>query len=236
MTKHEKFLEKVMGRMFEAVGRVYSPEQTQKLDWFCSSTWTVGEEAKFRQFFIREVMRDFGFGKRKAKIEAGWFLLWYGWKIEQSDLTPEMSKKGIKRKEAYPRDQTISKRKWGLQLIEKLKRAEGGALTTAEVHDKYRITSATLRQRLASREIIFWRDRRGAFYYPIWQFDESGAVLRGISDLLHMFASDDQWRIVRYFLSKRSSLKRRRPLDLLRAGELGLLFKMTRGYIMDNNW
>jgi len=97
--------------MFEAVGRVYSPDQTQRPDWFYTSTWTVGEETKFRQFFIREVMKDFRFGKRKAEIEARWFLLLYGWKVKQSDSASGIGKIGIKHAPAHPqisRNQTGS--------------------------------------------------------------------------------------------------------------------------------
>jgi len=124
----------------------------------------------------------------------------------------------------------------GLKFIETLKGAEGGALTSVEIHNKYGITSAMLRQSRASRGIIFWRERHGAFHYPVWQFGVSGAVLPGIEDLLQLFASEDQWRIMLYFLSNRRSLRRRRPLDLLRTGELNFLLKMTRGYVADNNW
>ncbi len=79
MTKADKFLRKVMRRMFRAVGRVYSPEFTQKPDWFCCSTWTIEQEAKFKDYFVHQAMRDYHLRTRQAIKEAAWFALFYGW-------------------------------------------------------------------------------------------------------------------------------------------------------------
>ncbi|MGA2245994.1 MAG: hypothetical protein ABSH48_13420 [Verrucomicrobiota bacterium] len=93
MTKADKFLGKVLRRMFRAVGRVYAPEFTRKPDWFRRSSWTVEQENDFKAYFVRQAMRDFGLYKRQAVKEAWWFLLFYGWKLKPFNVCSLKKKK-----------------------------------------------------------------------------------------------------------------------------------------------
>lgn len=76
----ERFFLKVMNRMFAVVGKKYSPEVTATPEWYLDSTWTSKQEDNFRAFFIRNAMKDLGMPEHRAIKEAGWFVLWYGWK------------------------------------------------------------------------------------------------------------------------------------------------------------
>jgi hypothetical protein len=63
-------------------------------------------------------------------------------------------------------------------------------------------------------------------------------MLRGIEEVLEIFASDDQWRIMCYFLGKRLSLRGRRPLDLLREGKVAevIAHAKTHADPQENTW
>ncbi len=87
-TKEERFLHKVMAKMFSTVGKVYTPEETGKPDWYLTSSWTADQEQVFKEYLVREIMRDFGMSRRHAVKEAGWFLLLYGWQAENASKHP----------------------------------------------------------------------------------------------------------------------------------------------------
>jgi hypothetical protein len=57
-----------------------------------------------------------------------------------------------------------------------------------------------------------------------------------MEEILQIFHSDDQWRIVRYFLGNRRSLANERPLDLLRRGKSATVIKHATDYSQDNEW
>lgn len=82
--------------------------------------------------------------------------------------------------------------------------------------------------------LISWT-QGGRRYYPMWQFDNR-AVLPGIREVLRVFNSDDQWRVMRYFLSPRAQLGRKRSLDLLRIGKVERVMKHARKHAADNTW
>lgn len=82
--------------------------------------------------------------------------------------------------------------------------------------------------------IIGWTEGK-ALRIPVWQFRE-GKLLKGVVEILQIFHSDDQWRVVRYFLGNRRSLAEERPLDLLRRGESAKVVKHATDYSRDNEW
>ena len=65
-----------------------------------------------------------------------------------------------------------------------------------------------------------WRDQRGHWQFPLWQFDlEKKTLLPGISDCLRELPDDD-WSRMLFFLTVDEVLsKKERPIDLLRKGE-----------------
>ncbi len=71
--------------------------------------------------------------------------------------------------------------------------------------------------------------------FPVWQFAGS-KMLQGIVEVLQIFDSDDQWRVMRYFLGKRHSFADRRPLDLLREGKVAEVIAHAKAFAADNTW
>lgn len=80
-SKKEQFLQKILARMFETVGRRYTPEETGKPEWYRTSTWTDEQESVFKDYLVRELMRTFRLRKPAAVKEAGWFLFFCGWTL-----------------------------------------------------------------------------------------------------------------------------------------------------------
>jgi hypothetical protein len=117
-----------------------------------------------------------------------------------------------------------------------LQRAEGGCWSNDDLKRKFGFTAADLCCRRLGREILFWKGVKGAYFYPRWQFTKTGALLPGIARILQIFQSDDNWRTIRYFLTKRQSLENRRPLDLLRDGEIDRCLTHAQLHAAENNW
>jgi hypothetical protein len=122
------------------------------------------------------------------------------------------------------------------QIITELQAAEGGAWSGAELRKEFGLSLADLRRRRAKYLIVYWQDARGVYFYPHWQFRRNGVLLPGVAQVLQIFRSKDQWRIMRYFLAPRQQLSGRRPLDLLRAGEIVKVLNHARMHNAENTW
>jgi hypothetical protein len=124
----------------------------------------------------------------------------------------------------------------GLALVTAMQAAEGGAWTGKDLQERFKLSPATLHRKRKEHRILYWRDSRHEFYYPKWQFTPTGALLPGMQEILQTFDSDDEWRVMRYFLGEREQLGARTPLDLLRAGETGKVLAHARAHAEENTW
>jgi hypothetical protein len=124
----------------------------------------------------------------------------------------------------------------GQQIVAELQKAEGGAYSGAELRAKWDLTAAVLHRRRKEHRILYWRDSRHDFFYPRWQFTEAGALLPGIQDILQLFNSEDEWRLMGYFLGSRRQLGNQRPLDLLRQGKVKEAVAHAQLHATENTW
>ncbi len=122
------------------------------------------------------------------------------------------------------------------RIVAELKTAEGGAFTGAELATKFQLTASVLHRRRREHRVIFWRDPQHENRYPRWQFNEAGALLPGIQEVLQAFESFDEWRVMRYFLGPRKQLGGKRPLDLLRNGDIETVVNHARTHAAENTW
>ena len=68
-----------------------------------------------------------------------------------------------------------------------------------------------------------------------WQFCGK-RVLPGIEEVLRILDSRDRWRVILYFFARRESLRKKRPLDLLRRGETQIVLDHAKSHAEDNTW
>lgn len=130
----------------------------------------------------------------------------------------------------------FSPEKAGKVVVAELQNTDGGAWSGAELKDKFNLTPAFLHRRRKEHRIVYWRNAKDDYFYPRWQFTPSGALLPGVQDVLQIFASRDEWRVMRYFLGLRKQLGDRRPLDLLRSGEVDKVIAHARAHAAENTW
>jgi hypothetical protein len=165
-------------------------------------------------------------------------------RLKQEKLTTEgrqrvrnmLAKIEVLQKQLRPLLSTFSPESAGEKIVAEMQMAEGGAWPDAELRKKFNLTSAVLHRRRKEHRIIYWRDARNDFFYPRWQFTEAGALMAGIQDVLQIFRSQDEWRVMRYFLGPRKQLGGQRPVDLLRAGEVEKVLAHAREHGSENTW
>lgn len=122
------------------------------------------------------------------------------------------------------------------RIVAQMQTMEGGAWSEAELWKTFGLTSAAIRRRRKEHRIVYWRDDRAGYFYPRWQFTETGALLPSIREVLQMFRSQAEWRVMRYFLGQRKQLNNRRPLDLLRVDEIETVLDHARSHAAENMW
>ncbi|WP_367875048.1 hypothetical protein [Luteolibacter sp. Populi] len=111
----------------------------------------------------------------------------------------------------------------GAVAREDLKRSEGGSLSADAAAELLGISKAAVLKRYQKGQLIGWREaKQNAVRFPVWQFQDDN-LLPGLSEVLELFRTApwlDDWARVVFFLSPLSSMKGKRPLDLLREGDL----------------
>ena len=122
----------------------------------------------------------------------------------------------------------------GKMVREQLAACEGGSISSAQAARLLSISEVTALRRWRAHRLVGWTHRK-AVRFPVWQFD-GGKVLEGVEAILQIFDSNDHWRVMLYFLSRRLSLRSRRPLDLLREGKAAQVIRHAHLFAEDNTW
>lgn len=130
-----------------------------------------------------------------------------------------------------PLDAAIAR---GVIVKKTLAGAEGGFLSCAETARLLAISQVSVIRRWRTHRLIGWEEG-GDMHFPFWQFHK-GKLLPGIEEVLRIFRSDDQWRVMLYFLTNRHSLAMQRPLDLLRRGESDKVVGHATTHLEEHNW
>jgi len=122
----------------------------------------------------------------------------------------------------------------GLEARQQLAEAEGGSLSSDEAARLLGISKTAVLKRLDAGRLVAWREERlNAARFPRWQFDERGQVLSGLTEVLELLNRDeslDAWAKILFFLQTKESLGAKRPLDLLRAGNVNEVRLAARAY------
>lgn len=122
----------------------------------------------------------------------------------------------------------------GMQARQQLAESEGGSLSSEETAQLLQISKTAVLKRLEAGRLLAWREERlQAARFPRWQFDEGGRVLPGLPEVLECLKEDerlDAWAKVLFFLQTRTELGDKRPLDLLREGQVTEVCQAARIY------
>jgi hypothetical protein len=107
----------------------------------------------------------------------------------------------------------------GLEARQQLLNAEGGPWAVEHVASYLRVSRQSVdKRRKAGRLLALTVGRRG-YLYPSWQFDRHG-VAPGWEGVLRSLEWTDGWACLIFMLSPNDRLGDKRPIDVLRAGNV----------------
>jgi hypothetical protein len=115
----------------------------------------------------------------------------------------------------------------GRKMINLLKEAEGGAYDRNRAAGMLGLTTQALHARVVKQQVVAWKDPAGRYCFPRWQFSADG-LLPGVRECLDELTGQDQWAIMRFFLTESEQLQGKRPLDVLRNGNLEEVIALAR--------
>jgi hypothetical protein len=107
----------------------------------------------------------------------------------------------------------------GLDAKARLIEQNGGIFKTEEVAEYLGITPQAVNKRRALRQLVGLTFRKRGYVFPAWQFTDRGTV-PGLEQVLAALADHDEWMQNVFFINPNTRLGGRRPLDLLREGEI----------------
>ena len=83
--KLDKFIAKVLDRMFRKVGfkKFDQAFVDANRDWFLQKSWTQDQEDEFHEYFVKTAQKDLNMSKERSEKEFQWFNLNYGWKLNK---------------------------------------------------------------------------------------------------------------------------------------------------------
>lgn len=117
----------------------------------------------------------------------------------------------------------------GLEVARRLLAAEGEPWSVPAVALHLGITRQAVAKRVRAGRLLALDIGRHGQALPTWQF-ERGGVLAGLEAVLDALADHDPWMKLAFFLSDSPWLADRRPLDVLREGDLPAVLRAARHF------
>ncbi len=127
------------------------------------------------------------------------------------------------------RDPLAPARLRGLQVRERLLASEGGTLTAEEAAQILGVSRQAIDNRRKRGGLLAVQLGRRGYRYPAWQFSADG-VLPGLRETLKALADYSPWIQLAFLRNDNGWLDGRRPLDALRAGDVGAVLNAARQY------
>lgn len=117
----------------------------------------------------------------------------------------------------------------GLDAKARLIEQNGGVFKTEQVAGYLGITPQAVNKRRALRQLVGLTFRKRGYVFPAWQFTDRGTV-PGLEQILLAIADHDEWMQNVFFINPNTRLGGRRPLDLLREGEIQEVLDAAREF------
>ncbi len=116
----------------------------------------------------------------------------------------------------------------GAEMKRELLRSEGGMLSGPQLAEHLGITPQAIGKK-RDKNHVFWLELGEGYSYPAFQVGASG-LLPDIREVLDALAEGDPWARVSFMLTGDARLGGRRPLDVLREGDVASVARAARGY------
>jgi hypothetical protein len=118
----------------------------------------------------------------------------------------------------------------GIEANRRLIKENGGVFSTERVAEFLGITTEAVNKRRNACNLLGLMFRRRGYMYPAWQFDQERGTVPGLEETLLVLAAHDEWMQNIFFISGNTRLNGRRPLDLLREGNIQSVIDAARSF------
>jgi hypothetical protein len=118
----------------------------------------------------------------------------------------------------------------GIESKRRLIKENGGVFSTERVAEFLGITPQAVNKRRNSRKLLGLTFRRRGYMYPAWQFDPKRGTVPGLEDILLALADHDEWMQNIFFVTPNTRLSDRRPLELLREGNITSVIEAAKSF------
>lgn len=81
-TKIDTTINAFLAKQCELVGVNPDEVDFSKDGWYREYTWTSETEEKFKKWAMKYLYKKFRWPKRKRELEVSWYLVDYGWRVE----------------------------------------------------------------------------------------------------------------------------------------------------------
>jgi hypothetical protein len=116
------------------------------------------------------------------------------------------------------KDPLLKARVRGVLAQRELLDADGGTLSAAEIAEVFGITRQAVDKRRNAGQLLALEAGKRGYLYPAWQLSDRGSI-DGFAEVLAVLAAPP-WAAARFFLSGNHRLRGRRPIDVLRKGDV----------------
>jgi hypothetical protein len=128
----------------------------------------------------------------------------------------------------FDADVLIPARLRGLKARDAMLASEGGTLDSIQVSTLLGVSPEAVDALRAAGKLLAADLGRRGHRYPTWQFTDQGVPLPGMEQILAILADHPPLAQIRFFLSGSHRLGGKRPLDLLRTGEIDPVLRAAR--------
>jgi hypothetical protein len=131
--------------------------------------------------------------------------------------------------EAYRPDAKARALLRGVRLVEQDLKSSGGAYSLAEVQMLMRdISRQAVNNRVREGTLLAVPGPSNRACYPAIQFTESGLPVEGLREVRQALGTENPWMILNFLANADPQLEGRRPIDMLKAGEVNKVIEVAR--------
>ncbi len=118
----------------------------------------------------------------------------------------------------------------GVRLVEADLKSSGGAWSLAEVRELLQgVSRRTIGNRVREGRLLAVPGPGNRARYPVAQFLEDGRPVPGLGDVIAALATQSPWVVLNFLVNPEPKLDGRKPIDLLKAGDLAPVLAVARG-------
>jgi hypothetical protein len=118
----------------------------------------------------------------------------------------------------------------GVERAEQDLRDSGGALDLGQVRTLLRgVSRQSVEKRVREGSLLAALGPGNRRYYPAAQFQDDGSIVPGLREVMAALPTRNGYAVLNFLIRPDTRLGGRRPIDLLKAGEIDLVVEAARG-------